>query len=225
MMNITIVSPFRDSENIVPDWLRCIDTIDYPNLKVVMVEGDSQDKTSPILLTLAAERENFTYIRFDTNSKKYPSTVSEERFKHLSKVFNKCLDSVDWEWSDYSLILPSDVMFPSDLVKSLVSANKDLISPYFLKVENNILSFYDVWAFEHLEGGKFAPLPYTYYIQNLPLEPFEVKYIGGAMLLSKTAYMENIRYSKTNVDRGLCEAAREKGYSLYVDPRVCIIHR
>lgn len=227
--NVTIVSPFRDNADQVRLFANDTLDLDYPftNLRIVAVEGDSQDGTLTKLKIWQQQDYRLTVIKQDTNEPRYPSVVSQERFAHLAKVFNKCLESVNWGWSDYSLIIPSDVSFQADLISKLVMAEVDLISPMFWigDMANGDCRFYDIWGFINMDGQNFRGYSFAWYQQNLDAQPFEMSYIGGAMLCSRRAYEVGCRYTAEAADHGLCDTAKEKGFSLWCHPGAHIIHR
>jgi hypothetical protein len=205
-----------------------VEAQDYPpdHLRVSVVEGDSTDNTLSLLYLWSMQNQRVTVISENTNEPKHPSVVSPARFAHLSKVFNSCLESVNWEWSDYSLIIPSDVKFSPELVTRLVMAEKDVISPMFWMGDfpNGSTRFYDVWGFIK-DDKNFPAYPYAWFQHHFPIEPFKMDRTGGAMLCSKAVIEAGCRYTPEEVDHGLCRSAIEKGFSIWCHPDVHIVHR
>ena len=227
--NVTITAPWRDNAEQVHGFAKMVEAQTYPldHLRVLCVEGDSTDNTVDILRLWAAQNNQVTVLKRDTNEKRWPSVVNVDRFAHLAKVFNPCLEEIDWGWSDYSLFIPSDVSFSPDLVMSLVIAEKDLISPMFWigDFHNGDCRFYDIWGFVQRGGKKFPPYSFAWYQHHMPGDPFEVDYIGGAMLCRRKVIESGVRYTPDKADHGLCETARANGFTLWCHPGTHIVHR
>lgn len=226
--NVTICVPFRDSAAYIGDFARLIEALDYPpdHLRINCIEGDSVDNSHEILDRWAGQYNQAHVFKYDTHHKKYPSVISPERFAHLSKVFNFCLESVDFGWSDYSLIIPGDVTFSPDLVMQLVMAEQDVISPMFWigDMANGNCRFYDIWGFIR-HGKNFRGYPLAWYEQHMEAEPFQMDYVGGAMLCSRRVIEAGARYTAEKVDHGLCDTARENGFTIWCHPGAHIFHR
>jgi GT2 family glycosyltransferase len=226
--NVTINSPFRDNVDQVRPFARAIAALDYPpeHLRVVCVEGDSEDETLAVLKLWEKQNQQVTVVKHDTNEPKYPSVVSPARFAHLEKVFNKCIESIDIEWSDYSLLIPSDVSFSPGLVMSLVAMEKDIISPMFWMgdFQNGSTRFYDIWGFAK-DGENFPPYSFAWYQLHFPAEPFQVDRVGGAMLCHRAVIEAGCRYTADEADHGLCRSAIEKGFEIWCHPGAHIVHR
>lgn len=222
---VSIVSPFRDSEAGLPAYKNRINLLDYPPelLRLVCVEGDSIDHTYSILYGWASEDRRVSLVKCQTNHSRYPSLVSKERFAHLAAVFNAGLDAVDTKWSDYVMFLPSDVLYGPDLIKRLMSHNKDMISPMFWAPDHGNKRFYDIWGFRR-DGESFKPYPPAWYYQHLPHEPVKMDTVGGVNLMNINVLKLGCRYTADEVDHGLCKMAQAEGLSVWCDPTTHIVH-
>ena len=52
----------------------------------------------------------------------------------------------------------------------------------------------------------------------------ELETLGGVTLIDADVLRAGVRYSTINVDRGLCEAARAKGFTVWADPTLHVYH-
>ena len=223
--HVTIVSPFRDSENIITHYRNQINQLDYPadDIRIIVVEGDSVDHTYSVLYGWALEDRRVTMVKCTTNAPKWPSIVSKERFAHLSVVFNAGLDAVDTKWSDYVLFLPSDVLYGPDLLKRLLSHEKDVIAPMFWTGPENSRRFYDIWGFRR-DGEAFGPYPPAWYLAHVPQEPLEMDTVGGTNLMNINVIKTGCRYTAEEADHGLCKMAQAEGFTVWCDPTTHVVH-
>ena len=106
----------------------------------------------------------------------------------------------------------------------LIDCNKQYIAPMYWTNENGHSRFYDTWAYSR-GGVNFGPLPKAWYKQRFPSKPFEADTVGGMVLIDADLIAAGARYSPVNVDRGLCEAVKKMGVSVWVNPQAHIYHR
>lgn len=230
MKNICIVSPFRDSGQYVNGFIEQVNSLDYPaeNLRIIAIEGDSTDDTLSQLLAWQDLDERVTVCKCDVNRPKFGSVVHPERFKILAQVFNTGLDeAVAQSWADYVLFTPSDVHWGADVLKRLLSHQKDIIAPMFWTQADrqNNYRFYDIWGFKRKDGEDFPPFVCAWYQTHLPQEPLEMDTVGGMALIKIEVLQAGCRYTPDHVDHGLCKAAQESGFSVWCDPTTHILHR
>lgn len=219
-MNVTIVSPFRDSSAYVADYIKRVDDLCFNGaLRVVCVEGDSVDDTRLQLLAWSAAWPNAQVIVCDTHKPHYGSVVNAERFEVLATVFNAGLEAVDCDWSDYVLFLPSDIKYEPNLIERLAAAQKDVIAPFTWMGGD---TFYDTWAFQ-MHGRSLWNFP-RYMLDQFPSEPFEMDTVGGTMLIDSVVLRAGVRYRIEDVDRGFCNQAREHGFRVWADPTTHVVH-
>lgn len=220
-MNVTIVTPFRDSGAIVPRLIEQVDALDYPKgkLRVICVEGDSVDDTRDQLRAWAQSSRRVKLVVCDTGKPKYPSIVHPERFAVLATVFNAGLDAVDQEWSDYVLFIPSDTLFAPDVLTRLLAHEVDLVAPMFWYGA----FFYDTWGMRY-KGWQFTNFTRQWGASNLPVGLLEMDTIGGMILMRVDVLGAGCRYTLTEVDRGLCKAAQAAGFACWLDTGTHIEH-
>jgi len=202
MANVTVVAPFRDCADRVAAYRDRICALSWAwdAVRVVAVEGDSRDGTRGLLYKWADEDRRVQLVRFDTGQPKYGSVIDLRRFAALAQVFNAGLDAADLTWSDYVLMLPSDIEYGPDLLERLTAHDADLVAP--LVFMNN--RFYDIWAL-----GKGL---------------VEMDTVGGTLLMKADVLRAGVRYGASDVDRGLCVVARQRGYRVWADTETWVYH-
>jgi hypothetical protein len=225
MHHVTVVSPFRDCGAAVPSYVQRVLNLDYsPDaLRFVAVEGDSVDDTTERLQTWFLQDERVSLVECDTGKPRYGSVVHPERFRVLAQVLNAGLDAVDLEWSDFVLVLPSDILFAPDLVRRLVAHDVDLVSPLTWTGGPYGLRFYDLWALSQHDRF-FGPFAYVEKERLFGTELTEMTTIGGTLLMGVDVLRAGIRYTPEQVDRGLCYAARAAGFRCWLDPMADVEH-
>lgn len=219
---MTICSPFRDSVAGIIEYMNRVYALDYPfaNLRHVWVEGDSQDSTYDMLLGWHTDRD--VLLKCDTGKPRHGSVVNAERFATLATVFNAALDAVDYDWTDYVLFLPSDIRYQPDLLKRLLEHGKDIISPFVWACFNEHYQFWDTWGFQY-NGKQFAAFsPATAPIYGD--KPIRMDTVGGVTLIKADVLRAGCRYTPDEVDRGLCKAAKAKGFTVWADPTTHVYH-
>ena len=223
--NVTICTPFRDSEAHLQTYMQQLYRLNYPpeSLRFVAVEGDSNDQTVQHLRAWADQSERATFLRCDTGKPKYGSVINPERFALLASVFNLALDAVNLDWSDYVLFLPCDIAYSPDLLIRLIAHNKDIIAPMVWIWLNNRHVFYDTWGFI-FNGKRFGHYTQAEIIASFGSEPARMDTVGGTVLIKAKVLRAGCRYSPTQVDRGLCRAAYQEGFTVWADPCTNVYH-
>ena len=196
--------------------------LDYPRqqIRIIAVEGDSQDDTRQILSTWYAYDRRVSLLTCNTGKPHYGNVVHPERFAVLAQVFNTALDAVDLDWSDYVVFTPSDVCFGRDILARLMAHDKDMIAPFFWGADG---LFHDTWGFTHggQEFGKFG----RDHVSSLYGDaPIEMDTVGGMVLMRADVLRAGCRYTASEVDRGLCKAAKAQGFTVWADPATYIHH-
>ena len=232
--NVTIVVPFRDNVAEAMRMYNQVYELNYPgdNLRMVCVEGDSIDDTPDILRRISEGEgwadwmDKFTFIKFDLDVPKFPSQINPIRFKALAQTFNRGLDEamVD-DWTDFVFLGPSDLFFESDLIKRLVNHDLSHVAPmYWIKLGPHTV-FYDTWGFRDLTGRNWTNFSWKWGEDNLPAQPFEMMFAGGAAMFRRDVLEKGCRYTEKEVDNGMCKSIREKGFKVMADPTTHVFHR
>ena len=218
---VTVVTPWRQHAGAVLAYEEQMAALEYPQdrLRFVFVENDSTDGTYELLRSWAEIDDRITLEKRDTGGPLYPSIVNAHRFEIMGTVFNWALDLVDYEWTDYVLFMPCDIVFPPDLLRRLLDHHAPIVSPFVY--QRGV--FYDIWAFSR-NGHDFLPFAEASTAELFGSDLVEMETIGGVTLIDCDVLRAGVRYSTVNVDRGLCEAARAKGFSVWSDPTLHVYH-
>lgn len=219
--NVTIVTPWRQHADDVLRYEQRIAAMDYPQdrLRLAFLENDSADATYGLLQSWAKLDRRITLEKRDTHGPLYPSIVNAHRFEIMGTVFNWALELVDYEWTDYVLFLPCDIRFGPDLLARLLAHHAPIVAPFVY--QNGF--FYDIWAFSR-NGHNFLPFGEGSTEELFGADLIEMETIGGVTLIDADVLRAGVRYSKENVDRGLCEAARVAGFTVWADPTLHVYH-
>lgn len=224
-IHVTICSPFRDSASLIDSYMDRLLRMQLASIPVecrrVFVEGDSVDNTWQHLKIWANDDKRVTLIKCDTHTPHFGSVVNPQRFRTLATVFNAALDAVDLEWTDYVLFLPCDVHYKPDLLQRLLAADKDLVAP-FVWTETPP-RFFDTWGFVRL-GEEFERFTQADVAGLYGTELLAMDSVGGVVLIKAAVLRAGCRYTVTEVDRGLCQMARAKGFGVYADPTTHVRH-
>lgn len=224
---VAIVSPFRNSDADLPSYIARATDLDWPRdqLRWHLVEGDSTDDTWVTLYAWQSSDPRIHLHKCDTGKPHYGSQVDPERFQILAQVFNTGLSAATADdWADYICFIPSDVYYEPSLIKRLIAWDKDIIAPMFW-ISNGAggYRFYDVWGFAE-PGKAWPPGGFEWYETHLPREPILMDTIGGAKLIKRAVLDAGCRYTRAEVDHGLCKMARAAGFKVWADPTTHILH-
>ena len=223
MANVTIVSAMRNSLAELPAFMTRFEMLAHPPacLRLIVVEGDSVDGTLPALREWADKEKRLTVVVCNTGRPHYGSVIDVDRFRVLASVFNAGLDAVDLAWTAHVMFIPSDVQHEPDLLSRLLAHDLDLVAPFFWGPGGDW--FYDTWGFTR-HGERFT----NFERRQLPSygdRPIAMDTIGGCVLMRAAVLRAGVRYSPDDVDRGLCRAAKAKGFTVWADPTTHINHR
>lgn len=219
-VNVTICSPFRDAEGHLDQYFSQLYRLrtDDPmiRLRMVFVEGDSVDTTWAALVDAKKQDPRIDLVRCHTGKPKYGSVVNAERFAALATVFNAGLGAVSLGWSDYVLFLPCDIVYGPDMLRRLLSHDKDIVAPYSWTEGGRL---YDTWGFTK-DGKELGRITQS----AVGDQPQQMDTVGGTVLIRSDVLRAGARYTPAEVDRGLCKAARAGGFTVWADPSTAVYH-
>jgi hypothetical protein len=147
--------------------------------------------------------------------------------KAVSENGNKGWDTIAADnWADYALMLESDLLYQSDLIRRLLKRlprEADIFAPMVWIPVNGDIRFYDIWAFRK-DGEKFPPNGPEWYFVNYEDRPFEVDSVGSVVLFKMALIAEGLRLGETDCVLGMCNEARARGYKVFCDPLTNVLH-
>lgn len=227
--NICLCSAFRDSVPYLDRYLGQVTelyrllTQRGDRLHCVWGEGDSEDGTYREL--------SATWYAWDTTivdcthgGKSYDSVVREERFRQLAHV-GRCIFAAIPADSDVVVYVESDIAWDAKTMMGLIDRLSEYpaISPMILLQRGGWASnsFYDTYVFRK-DGRQFGHHP-PYHSCYRPDRPFPVDSAGSCMAM-RGEIARRLIFDEQTIFPDLCRQIYAGGASVWVDPRLCVIH-
>lgn len=231
--NIIIWSLFRDDNaEYIRRYAQRINDLDYPKdkLRIVCIEGDSSrgSQTVETLEAWAVMDLKVTVLRWNTGVGRTSTTSRAERLACLAQTANRGLRYIATsDWAKFALQLESDLEYQPDLLRRLLASQKgvdaDIIAPmvWYGQLDGQ---FYDIWAYRSKDEINFPPNSRAWYKEHFPATPFQVNSVGSCSLSRMEVLRAGVRLTEDGCIVGYCDQAREKGFTVYVDPTTHILH-
>lgn len=195
-------------------------------LEFFCLEGDSKDSTY-LKLEEYSKYFKINIIKCDVKGRAPCSDGGEDRRKLLSQIGNICLNSA----INYNLILwtESDLIPSEGMIKQLLKDKEELnwkeiaaIAPTCTININGNNCFYDGWAYEGKDEQKWGVPELEKFRKNHKY--LEMKSVGCCALLNGMILRNNkIDFGQGNFPE-LCRNSIEKGYKIYCNTQLDIIH-
>lgn len=216
-MEIMAGCPVQNREGLIKKYLTYLLMVDYPieKMRVVLYVNNSTDKTEQIAYEF---KDHFggwfgSFEIYAENNGKYVDDYWKQSrdYSAFAEVRNKWLSYLEDE--KYILSIDSDVMFPRNGLKALLSHNKDICS---LLVRNTPYS-HNIMKYE-----KGVPKSIPELKEDLTLnfgDLMEVDITGACYLIKREVIDAGVTYgfNKRGEDVYFCDRAREQGFKLYCD--------
>jgi GT2 family glycosyltransferase len=205
---ILVASPtFDGMRYCINEFLRKILDLDYPEYDILIIENsESKDFFNELKESFKNTKINFQRVEADDNKNKNKmNKIVESR----NKIIKYALENS----YDYILMMDCDVIPPKDIIKDLISCNKDIVSGVYLNLfDNKVLPV--AWMdftpeeFEEIKSKGFFPqiksikdIQRHLTVQEVNTsEMFKVSHPSpGCMLISRKVF-EKIRYGLFNLD-------------------------
>jgi len=229
---------FKGMRYCLKEFLNGIRAIDYPDCNFLFVDNSKEDD----FFNELKKEKNIELIRDDTQE-----TSNIDR---LISSRNKILQYASKKDYDYLLMLDADVIPPKNILKELISLNKDIVSGVYFNYFN--VSGETKWlpcAWKELSqeifnkikeknpsliAGFDSPEGMTEHLTDLDVKSGKLSEVvvpsAGCMLLSKNVF-KNISYEmpehkKQNQtdDVYFLEKARKKGFKIYCFTKIKCEH-
>jgi glycosyltransferase involved in cell wall biosynthesis len=227
---ISVWSQFRNSAGQqIELYRKQISNLDYPPelLRLYLCEGDSEDDTLAQLRAWAVDDDRIRIVKHDTGIPHFAHSPRRERMKAVSENGNKGWGTIAGDaWGDYALMLESDLLYQPTLLKQLIERRPetaDIFAPMiWIEVQNN-LRFYDIWAYR-INGKMFEPNSPEWYFARYGSGLLEVDSVGSVALFKMNLITEGLRLGDADCVLGMCNEARKRGYRIFCDPTINILH-
>lgn len=189
----------------------------WPNLRWVWVVGDSSDDTLDVLTQLSTGYD-VQIVQRDTG---IAGDEPHARLRRLSQTAQAYIEAVRPD-DDYVLVHESDIGSPYDLVPRLVAHAEEGSCPIgawsTLELRPNQWVFYDTWA-TRADGLRFANNR-PYHKRYRADQPFQVDSMGTVFMFQAEDAPYVCMAEQAVLD--LCRQLRERGRTLWVDPRLIV---
>jgi GT2 family glycosyltransferase len=224
-MKVAIGSPIKNRGWILPEYLKALNNIEYPNKEYIFLENDSIDISPDILY-----RYNFNddyiikSIKTELNIGEERSKYGANNYSHLADIRNKFLELFLETDAEYLFSIDSDVIVPSNILTELLKYANDntIIGVAISNIPNKELDGKTPGNFMVINNGIIA------HCNNYPSSGImEVDVIGACYLIPRKAIEDGIRY-KSNAqgeDIPWCLQAKSKGYKLLVNFDLACKHK
>ena len=224
-------------------WLRrflnTVDNLKYPadKLTYAFLTSNSADDTFEILNEFElTHQSDIKWDHYHNKGRVFMKGCDIEmgdisRYMKLSTLRNLLLfESLEEE--DYVLMVDSDVVsIPADLIQQLLNVPMgDVVAP--LVMIEDFRNFGDGYFYDRLafikDGMQFDHFyPYIPGCNDLPTTPFEVESVGTCCLCKSEIFRNGVRFmsdENTSEQIGFCNRVRQRGYRIFVNPQVRILH-
>jgi len=226
VMIASLVSP--DQNGWLERLLNGLNKLSYPKqcLTYTFLVSDGSDSTFKMLTEFRKMQQDRVFIKDYDND-----MGGMSRFMKLGMLRNVLFNAVEDE--GYVLMVDSDVVsMPADLIQNLMTVPSGGVVAPLVMIENFMEFgndfFYDDLAFikDNVHFSHFYP-----YIPNygaLPTTPVEVDSVGTCYLCKSSIFREGARYvsdGNTCEQTVFCNHARQRGYKIFVNPSVRVLHK
>jgi hypothetical protein len=222
MAQVMICSLVRDGMAYIPSFRRQLESLklcDGERWHLCILEGDSRDGTWDYLAHWASEDSRVTLGRECAGD----TAEIEDRAARWARVGNACFDLIPSELRySHVLWLESDLCFPPELLRRLLSHDVDVVAPMIWLGGN----FYDSWGFRDINGRRWSNKP-PYHPKYRTMKLMEMGSVGSCVLFRREILDAGIRFKGTYENGllvGMCQDARAKGFKVFADTSTAILH-
>lgn len=231
---VVTYSAFRNSRKDIGKFFERRDRLTYPKdrLQHFCLEGDSADDTYELLRKEAAQRPGVLVKKADFNSPHITGWPHPGRAvamaKHSNFALRALLDETD---AEYVLLIESDLDYPPDLIERFLATGKSFVAP--MVMVQGTENFYDTFAYrKRLAQMDVVANPlaacfsgtYPFHPVYRDDKPFEVDSAGSCLFFHKDVIRKGAKFSPDGLIVAFCDSARQKGFSVWVDPRIVVWH-
>ena len=240
MSRIAIASIFRNSVPYLDRYVKQVADLSGHlcglgfDIHLIAAEGDSTDDTYEQLkrklgylygrVQHVSTGSQLSIIKAEHGGKAYGSVDNPFRWKNISYVCNKVLESVE-EDDDFLLYVESDLIWDAETMQYLLGhlhqqQHIDAVAP--LSIHQPTKRFYDTWG--HRKDGQCfqQDRPYHPGIRGISLTPIDS---AGSCIAMRGEVARECRFTPPELDIvGFGNDIRARGYKLYLDPGLRVLH-
>ena len=240
MSRIAIASIFRNSTTYIDRYIKQVADLTGHlcglgfDIHLIAAEGDSTDGTWDMLKTRlsylngrimhVANGSQLTLFQANHGGKNYCSVDDAQRWRNISYVCNKVLESVEEE-DDFLLYVESDLIWDAETMQYLLGhlhnqQHIDAVAP--LSIHKPTGLFYDTWG-HRKDGQQFQQQrPYHPGVRGIALTPIDS---AGSCIAMRGEVARECRF--TPPEQGIVgfgNDIRAHGYKFYLDPSLRVLH-
>lgn len=232
---VLIGCPLRNSEKTLPHYLRALMDQSYPKdmVEFCFILNDCKDHSKEILtdFVLSHPEVDATVIEVEIPGPHYFRTTKDanvKSFARLAKIRNRLLGLFIKSNAEFLLSIDSDIiMSKRTYLPRLVQHNLPLVAGFIrndyhmeelgkLKRAFNVLN----WSEDH------RMYRHCFFFKD---GLNECDFTGAVILIRRDVIESGVRYDEINPggqgeDQSFCEAAKSKGFKIYVDTQVKCYH-
>jgi hypothetical protein len=217
---VAVCSLFKNRSRGIDYFRAALEAQAGPDLDLVFsfVEGDSQDDTHARLTDWAADDPRVRLQKIDVE----PIRDFSERVAKWAELGNAAIEGLAGTHYDFLLWCESDLSIPPDLIAQLAADDVDIVAPAIFLGG----LFYDTWGFRGLDGRKFANAA-PHHPAYQPFGLVELASVGSTVLFKRAVIDSPVRLRGVHENGllvGMCNDARSKGFRVFLDSRLAIVH-
>ena len=228
--SILITSLLHNREWILPQFLKCLDSINYPKekIKYCFIVNNNTDNSVEMLRQWSKDNDNCMIIEYN-----FDKTINGEHkwdnnlIHHMAIMRNQTLNIADKLNVDYMVNIDSDILFDKNVIKHLVTCDKKIISPVFWAGWGSNKKFPQCWD----RGG--------YELSECTLNLFKTRRcisrvggLGAFTAIHKDVWKAGVNYNRVynlpsdvfGEDRNMCTRASVLGFKLWASTYYDLIH-
>lgn len=213
---VLVASAFRDAADYVDRYFDQIAALrEHVPVTLHLAEGDSSDDSWDQIADRMTDGD--WLYRIAHGGRKFKSVDHPERWNQIATVWNTLLDKIP---QDGPLILvEADLIWQPDTMLTLLGhlgEGIDAVSPQSLA--NGGERFYDTWGYRWPSGEIFSHEPVDQGRGVLGISS------AGSCIVMKPEVYRDARFGENDGIVGFCRDLHFKGYSLWLDPSVSVVH-
>ena len=230
---IMIALAVRDRAWILPQFLKCLRDLEYHHKSIILyfLVNNSTDRTEKILDEFQKEYdEQYKKIILSITSNipvpkdnRTAAVRTEYIYPHLIKLKNTIREEALHEKVDYLLLLESDVLFPPNLLTSLLSHQKDIIVPLIPVTPKE-----DKFNIMNKEKGKiWGKIPFYEHILDPMFNLLFKIDMGGGIILIKRKVLQKVKWQFNHIqgeDISFAINCEKENFEIYCDGSIYCQH-
>lgn len=224
---ILITSLIHNRDWILPQFVKCLKNIAYPKdkIKYYFVVNNTTDASFKILQNEFPDAliHEYNFKRNKIGEHKWDKTL----IYHMAVMRNATLEIAEKLKVDYMINIDSDILFPPELIKHLVSCDRRIISPVFFAGWSSNNKLPQCWS----RGGYDLDESLLNIFKNYKTL-VQVGGLGAFTCIHKSVWQKGVNYTRVEnlpndvfgEDRDFCIRAKVNGFNLWASTYFKLLH-